>query len=62
MQPYFTLEGNMCVLLAAKDHINVFVYDPIAPDREGIINQEQGNVTARAIQIRRGDTSTSARS
>jgi hypothetical protein len=55
-QPYFTLEGNICALLAAKDHINVFVYDPIAPDPEGIINQGQGNRTARAIQIRRGDT------
>ena len=55
-RPYFTFEGNICALLAAKDHVNVFVYDPIAPDPEGIINQGQGNSTARAIQIRRGDT------
>ena len=55
-RPYFTLDGNICALLAAKDHINVFIYDPIAPDPEGIINQGQGNLTARAIQIYQGDT------
>ncbi len=54
-RPYFTLDGNICALLAAKDHVNVFIYDPIAPDPEGIINQGQGNATARAIQIRRGE-------
>src|SRR5215469_9036013 len=54
-QPYFTLNGNICALLAAKDHINVFIYDPIAPDPEGLINQGQGNLTARAIQIRQGE-------
>jgi len=55
-RPYFTLEGNICALLATKDHINVFLYDPIAPDPESIINQGHGNKTARAIQIRQGDT------
>jgi hypothetical protein len=55
-RPYFTLDGNICALLATKDHINVFVYDPIAPDPEGIINQGQGNLTARAIQVRQGAT------
>jgi hypothetical protein len=55
-RPYFTLNGNICALLGAKDHVNVFIYDPIAPDPEGIINQGQGNVAARSIQIRRGDT------
>ncbi|MFI5272864.1 MAG: DUF1801 domain-containing protein [Ktedonobacterales bacterium] len=55
-RPYFILDGNICALLAAKDHINVFIYDPIAPDPEGIINQGQGNLTARAIQIRQGET------
>lgn len=54
-RPYFTLKGNVCALLAAKDHVNVFIYDPIAPDPEGIINQGHGNKTARAIQFRRGD-------
>ncbi|HET8912103.1 MAG TPA: DUF1801 domain-containing protein [Ktedonobacteraceae bacterium] len=55
-RPYFTLNGNICALLGAKDHLNIFIYDPIAPDPEGIINQGQGNLTARAIQIRQGET------
>ena len=55
-QPYFTLNGNICALLGAKDHLNIFIYDPIAPDPEGIINQGQGNLTARAIQIRQDET------
>lgn len=55
-RPYFTLQGNVCALLATKDHINVFIYDPIAPDPEKIINQGQGNQTARAIQLYEGDT------
>ena len=55
-QPYFTLDGNICALLSAKNHLNIFIYDPIAPDPEGIINQGQGNLTARAIQVRQGET------
>ena len=55
-QPYFTLDGNICALLGARDHVNIFIYDPIAPDPGGIINQGQDNLTARAIQIRRGET------
>jgi hypothetical protein len=38
VQPYFVLRGNICVLLAARDHVNVFLYDGgIVPDPEGII-------------------------
>jgi hypothetical protein len=55
-QPYFTLEGNICALLGAKNHLNIFIYDPVAPDPEGIINQGQGNLTARAIQVHQGET------
>src|SRR6516225_5559147 len=55
-RPYFTLHGNICALLGAKDHLNIFIYDPIAPDPEGLINQGQGNQTARAIQVRQGET------
>ena len=55
VQPYFVLHGNVCALLATKDHINLFLYDPTVPDPEGIINQGEGNKTARAIQIYRGD-------
>ena len=54
-QPYFVLDGNICALLGTKNHVNVFIYDPIAPDPKGLINQGQGNLTARAIQVRRGD-------
>lgn len=52
--PYFTLDGNICALLGAKDHVNIFIYDPIAPDPKGIINQGQGNSTARTIQVYKG--------
>ena len=55
-RPYFTLHGNVCALLAAKDHVNVFIYDPIAPDPQGLINQGQANATARSIQIYQKDT------
>ena len=55
-RPYFILGGNICALLGTKDHVTVFIYDPIAPDPEGIINQGQGNLTARAIQIYQDDT------
>lgn len=54
-RPYFVLDGTICAFLGAKDHLNIFIYDPIAPDPEGIINQGQGNATARAIQIRQGE-------
>lgn len=55
-QPYFTLDGNICAFLGAKNHLNIFIYDPIAPDPEKIINQGQGNLTARAIQVHEGET------
>jgi hypothetical protein len=49
-------KGNVCALLPVKHHVNIFIYDPIAPDPEGLINQGQDNQTARAIQVRQGDT------
>ena len=55
VQPYFTLQGNVCALLATKDHVNVFIYDPTVADPDGIINQGHGNATAKAVQIRQGD-------
>ena len=27
-RPYFVLEGNVCAILATKDHVNVFIHDP----------------------------------
>jgi hypothetical protein len=55
VRPYFVLDGNVCALLATKDHVNLFLYDPTVPDPEGIITQGHGNATARAIQIYEGD-------
>jgi hypothetical protein len=55
VQPYFVLQGNVCALLGAKDHLNVFIYDPIAPDPHGLVNQGRDNATARGIQVRRED-------
>lgn len=54
VQPYFVLDGNICALLATKDHVNIFIYDPIAPDPDGLINQGEGNATARSIQVYEG--------
>jgi len=55
-RPYFVLNGNICALQGTKDHVNIFIYDPIAPDPEGIINQGAGNLTARSLQIYEADT------
>jgi hypothetical protein len=57
VQPYFVLRGNVCALLATKDHVNLFLYDGgIVPDPEGIITAGQENKTARMISFYRGDT------
>jgi hypothetical protein len=51
-RPYFVLDGNVCALLAAKDHVNVFLYDgAIVPDPEGIITGGHDNETARQVAI-----------
>ena len=55
-RPYFVLQGNICALLAAKDHVNVFLYDGgIVPDPEGIITGGHDNTTARTVAVRRGE-------
>jgi hypothetical protein len=54
--PYFVVHGNICALLAAKDHVNVFLYDgAIVPDPEGIITGGHDNTTARTVAIREGE-------
>ena len=54
--PYFVLQGNICALLAAKDHVNVFLYDgAIVPDPEGIITAGHDNKTARTVAFRPGE-------
>jgi hypothetical protein len=56
-QPYFVLDGNICALLAAKDHVNVFLYDGgIVPDPEGIITAGHDNKTARTVAVREHET------
>src|SRR5580765_4493823 len=55
-QPYFVLQGNICALLAAKQHVNVFLYDGgIVPDPAGIITGGQQNKTARTVAITPGE-------
>ena len=56
VQPYFVLQGNVCALLATKDHVNVFVYDgAIVPDPDGIITGGHDNATARTVAIYEGE-------
>lgn len=56
VQPYFVLQGNVCALLAAKDHVNVFLYDgAIVPDPENIITGGHDNTTARTVAIYRDE-------
>src|SRR5438046_10621990 len=56
VQPYFVLDGNVAALLAAKDHINLFLYDGgIVPDPEGIITAGHENKTARTISFQQGE-------
>ena len=55
VQPYFVLGGNVAALLAAKDHVNVFLYDPLVTDPEGIITHGHGNATGRQISIHEGE-------
>jgi hypothetical protein len=56
VQPYFVLNGNVAAFLAAKDHVNVFVYDGgIVSDPEGLVTAGHDNQTARTIGFKRGD-------
>ncbi len=56
VQPYFVLHGNVCALLAARDHVNLFLYDgAIVPDPDGIITAGHSNKTARTISFQRGE-------
>jgi hypothetical protein len=55
-RPYFVLQGNICALQAAKDHVNVFLYDgAIVPDPEGIVTGGHDNKTARTVAVRAGE-------
>ncbi len=55
-RPYFVLDGNVCALLAAKDHVNVFLYDGgIVPDPQGIVTSGHQNKTARTVAVGRDE-------
>jgi len=56
VQPYFVCAGNVAAFLAAKDHVNVFVYDGgLVPDPHGLVTAGHENKTARTIAFREGD-------
>ncbi|KQY31548.1 MULTISPECIES: DUF1801 domain-containing protein [Nocardia] len=57
IQPYFVLDGNICALLAAKTHVNIFLYDgAIVPDPDHIITGGHDNKTARTVAVYEGQT------
>ena len=56
VRPYFVLDGNICALLATRDHVNVFLYDgAIVPDPDGIITAGHDNTTARTVAFRKDE-------
>jgi hypothetical protein len=57
VQPKFVLQGNICALLAVKDHVSVFLYDGgnIPPDPQGIVTGGHSNKYARTVAVRRGE-------
>jgi hypothetical protein len=57
VQPYFMFQGHVCAFLAAKDHLNLFLYDGlIVPDPDHIITSGHDNKTARTIAFHRDNT------
>jgi hypothetical protein len=59
VQPYFVLEGNVAALLAAKTHVNVFLYDgtigTVIPDPESIVTSGHENKTGRCVAVYEGE-------
>jgi hypothetical protein len=53
--PYFVLQGNIAALQATKDHVNVFLYDPLIDDPQGIITRGHQDKTGRQIMIFEGE-------
>lgn len=54
-RPYFVLQGNIAALMGTKDHVNVFLYDPLVSDPERIITGGHDNQTGRQIAIYEGE-------
>jgi hypothetical protein len=56
VQPYFVLQGNVAALLAAKDHVTIFLYDGgIVPDPDRIVTGGHGNESGRFIAVHEGE-------
>src|SRR5689334_7758217 len=56
VQPYFVLNGNVVALLAAKDHVTIFLYDGgIVADPDGIVTGGHGNESGRFIAVHEGE-------
>ena len=55
VQPYFVLQGNIAALQGTKDHVNVFLYDPLVTDPEGIITRGFEATTGRQIKVFEGE-------
>ena len=55
VQPYFVLQGNVAALQATKDHVNVFLYDPLVSDPQGIITRGHEDKTGRQIMLYEGE-------
>jgi hypothetical protein len=55
VQPYFVLQGNIAALQSTKDHVNVFLYDPLIDDPEGIITRGHEGSTGRQIMVFEGE-------
>src|ERR671918_1983800 len=55
VQPYFVLDGNILALQSTKDHVNVFLYDPLVSDPAGIITAGHEAQTGRQIMIYEGE-------
>jgi hypothetical protein len=52
--PYFVLQGNIAALQATKDHVNVFLYDPLVTDPDGIITRGHEAQTGRQVMVFEG--------
>lgn len=55
VQPYFVLQGNVVALLGTKDHLNVFLYDPLLDDPRGVITHGHDNATGRQVSLYEDD-------
>ncbi len=55
VQPYFVLQGNIAALQGTKDHVNLFLYDPLVSDPERIITRGHEDQTGRQIMVYEGE-------